>query len=159
MRRAAGVSPVVESGDRTLALPGPDAARALRAADREPSFADGGVELRFAGGDYREPGPAIVWIALRKPVLPGTEPSPLQRAVAAADFGNGVSAVLDWSTQLFINPDLTVHLERDPEGEWVALDAETTIGADGTGQATSTLYDERGRIGHAVQALYVDTRG
>jgi hypothetical protein len=44
-------------------------------------------------------------------------------------------------------------------GVWSALDAETTIGADGTGQSSSTLYDERGRIGHAVQALYVDARG
>ena len=24
---------------------------------------------------------------------------------------------------LFVNPDLTVHLAREPSGEWVALDA------------------------------------
>jgi exodeoxyribonuclease VII large subunit len=82
----------------------------------------------------------------------------LQRALAAADFGNGASAVLDWATQVFINPDLSVHLERDPVGEWVCMDAETTIGADGTGQATSALYDAHGRIGRGVQALYVDRR-
>jgi hypothetical protein len=60
---------------------------------------------------------------------------------------------------VFINPDLTVHLGREAEGEWIGLDAETTIAADGTGQAVSTLYDERGRIGRAVQALFVDRRG
>jgi hypothetical protein len=158
IRRAPGVSPEVAPTERTLPLPGPEAAQALHAHDGAPSFADRGVELRFAAGHYREPGPAIVWIALRAPVLPDEAPSALQRAVAAADFGNGVSAVLDWSTQVFINPDLTVHLERDPEGEWIALDAETTIGSDGTGQAVSTLFDERGRVGRAVQALYVDGR-
>ncbi len=51
-----------------------------------------------------------------------------------------------------------MHLERDPVGEWICLDAETTIAADGTGQAASTLYDEQGRIGRSVQSLYVDQR-
>ena len=70
----------------------------------------------------------------------------------------GVSAVLDWDTHVFIIADLTVHLERDAAGDWIALDAETTIGSDGTGQAASTLHDERGRIGRAAQALFVDRR-
>jgi hypothetical protein len=79
--------------------------------------------------------------------------------LAAADFGNGISSVLDWSEHVFINPDLTVHLEREPEGEWIALDARTRIAPDGTGVAESVLSDERGRVGRAVQALLVDRRG
>jgi hypothetical protein len=158
IRRAPGVSPTIAAPDRAPApVPGPQARSGLRfSADR--SFPGDGCDLRFARGDYREPGPAVAWIRLAVPVVAGEEPSGLQRALAAADFGNGVSAVLDWERQVFINPDLTVHLERDPVGEWVCLDAETTIGADGTGQATSTLYDERGRVGRAGQALYVDRR-
>jgi hypothetical protein len=158
IRRAAGVSPAVVSADPPPApLPGADQRAALRFGEG-PSFPDDGCELRFAHGDYRDPGPAVTWIRLAVPVVAGETPSGLQRVLAASDFGNGVSAVLDWSTQVFINPDLTVHLERDPVGEWICLDAETTIGADGTGQAASTLYDEQGRIGRAVQALYVDRR-
>jgi len=158
IRRAAGVSSTIASPDTAPApVPGPDARSGVRfGPDR--SFPDDACDLRFARGDYRAPGPAVAWIRLAVPVVAGEEPSGLQRAVAAADFGNGVSAVLDWERQVFINPDLTVHLERDPVGEWVCLDAETTIGADGTGQAASTLYDEQGRIGRAVQALYVDQR-
>jgi hypothetical protein len=159
LRRAVGVAPEIASPQRTLALPGPEAIQGLPAADGQPSFADGGVELRFARGSYAEPGPAVVWIALRADVVGGQPPSPLQRVMAAADFGNGASSVLDWGAHVFINPDLTVHLEREAEGEWIGLDAETTIAADGTGQAVSTLYDERGRIGRAVQALFVDRRG
>ena len=158
IRRAADVSPAVVSDARAPApLPGPEARPGVRfGADR--SFPDDGCELRFARGDYRAPGAAVAWIRLNVPVVAGETPTGLQRALAAADYGNGVSAVLDWDRQLFINPDLTVHLERDAVGEWICLDAETTIGDDGTGQATSTLYDERGRIGRAVQALYVDRR-
>ncbi len=157
LRRAEGVAPVVASDAVAPPLPGPDATARLRAVEGR-SFPDDGVELRFARGHYREPGPAMVWIRLNVPVVAGEVPTALQRVLAAADFGNGASAVLDWDGYVFINPDLNVHLERDAVGEWICLDAETTIGADGTGQATATIYDERGRIGRAVQGLYVDRR-
>ena len=122
-----------------------------------PMFGHDGVDVRYIRGDWGT-GPAFAWIALRMPVIAGEEPSPLQRALAAADFGNGVSAVLDWDRWAFINPDLTVYLEREPAGAWVGLDARTRLGADGTAVAESVLYDERGRFGRAVQALLVQPR-
>jgi hypothetical protein len=158
IRRAEGVAPVVAADGRAPALPGPEAVAKLRMDDGLRSFPDDGVELRFSAGHYRQPGPATVWIRLAAPVLPGERPSSLQRVLAAADFGNGASAVLDWDRYVFINPDLSVHLEREAEGEWICLEAETTIGPDGTGQAASTLYDQRGRIGRSVQGLFVDER-
>jgi hypothetical protein len=155
----ATAAPVVASTAQAPPLPGPAASAKLGASTPGMrSFPDDGVELRFAHGHYRDPGPATVWIRLNAPVVSGEEPSPLQRVLAAADFGNGASAVLDWDRFVFINPDLSVHLERDAEGEWICLEAETTIGADGTGQAVSTLYDRRGRIGRSVQGLFVDER-
>ena len=47
------------------------------------------------------------------------------RVMAAADFGNGLSGVLDYFKYIYINPDLTVYLHRQPVGEWVCLDAAT----------------------------------
>jgi len=91
-------------------------------------------------------------------VIAGEEPSPLQRALAAADFGNGISAALDWSGWAFINPDLTLYLEREPIGSWVGLDATTRVGPDGIAVAESVLHDERGRVGRAVQALLLEPR-
>jgi hypothetical protein len=78
-------------------------------------------------------------------VVAGEETTPLQRAVAFADFGNGLSRALDFRTHLFVNTDLTVHLHREPAGEWVALDARTDLDGSGAGQATSILRDETGR--------------
>jgi len=89
-------------------------------------------------------------------VVDGETPSPVQRVVAAADFGNGISAELDFRTALFINPDLTVSLTRPPEGEWVCVDARTRFGAPGLGTAESVLWDVDGRIGRAVQDLLVE---
>lgn len=161
VRRAPGGSPAVgldDAGAPPLPLPGPEAIRRFHPPDGGPSFAGAGMELRFARGEFFEPGPALVWMSLRAPVVAGEAPSPLQRTVAAADFASGVGSVLDWGRWVFINPDLTVHLERDAVGEWIVVEADTVIAPDGSGQTTSTLYDERGRIGRSVQALFVDAR-
>ena len=120
------------------------------------AFHNEGVEMRSAHGEFDRPGPATMWIRLRVPVVAGEEPSPWQRAVAAADFGNGVSAELEFGRSVFINPDLTVSLHRPPVGEWICLDARTRFGSPGIGAAESALWDIRGRIGRSVQNLVVE---
>lgn len=148
--------------DREPAPPGPDEGRSV------PFFAvphlDGpgyhtAMEVSFISGAFRESGPATVWMRMREPLLPDEEPSPLVRVLVAADSGNGVSSRLDPTQVLFINTDLTVHLLRMPVGEWVCLDARTTLGGSTLGLAQSALYDEQGALGHALQTLYVAERG
>jgi hypothetical protein len=116
------------------------------------------MENRFATGAFVDKGAATCWLRMRVPLVAGEKPAPLDRVLVAADSGNGVSNVLDFSTHLFVNADLTVHLHRYPIGDWVCLDARTSIEADGVGMAESALHDERGPIGRAVQSLYVATR-
>jgi hypothetical protein len=116
------------------------------------------MEVRFVRGGFVEPGPALVWLRMRQPLVAGEEPSPLQRVLVAADVGNGVSASLDYRRYLFINVDLTVHLERMPAGEWVCVDAQTLPQPTGNGTAESVLSDESGRIGRALQTLLIAQR-
>jgi acyl-Coa thioesterase superfamily protein/acyl-CoA thioesterase superfamily protein len=116
------------------------------------------MEWRAVAGAFLEPGPATVWMRMRQPLLAGEEPTPLQRALIAADVGNGISAVLDYREYVFINVDLTVHFERMPAGEWVCVDAVTRPQPTGIGTAESVLFDERGRIGRAAQSLLVARR-
>jgi Thioesterase-like superfamily len=117
------------------------------------------MEWRSVGGGFLELGPATVWMRMGCQLVAGEEPTPLQRTLVAADVGNGISAVLDWRRYVFINVDLSVHLERMPEGEWVCVDAVTLPQASGVGTAESVLSDERGRIGRAVQTLLISERG
>jgi hypothetical protein len=116
------------------------------------------MECRFLEGGFVEAGPAKVWMRMREPLVAGEEPSPLQRTLVAADVGNGVSAVLDYRRYLFINVDLTVHLERMPVGEWVCVDAQTLPQPNGVGTAESVLSDPSGRCGRALQTLLVSER-
>jgi hypothetical protein len=116
------------------------------------------MDYRFVSGAFQEPGPATVWMRMRQPLVDAEPPSPLQRVLTAADSGNGVSATLDWGRFLFINVDLSVHLERMPAGEWVCLDAVTLPQVNGVGVADTLLLDERGRIGRALQTLLVAER-
>jgi hypothetical protein len=69
-----------------------------------------------------------------------------------------VSRVVDFDRYLFVNTDLTVHLHREPEGEWVLLDARTLLEPHGAGLARSILSDERGQLGLAAQSLFVASR-
>ena len=117
------------------------------------------VELRFAAGGWGQRTPATVWTRLRVPVVPGEEPTGVQRVLAVADSGNGVSAVLSWDEWLFINTELTVHFRRPPRGEWICLDAETSIASGGAGLARSVLSDDEGVVAQGAQALLVAPRG
>jgi hypothetical protein len=116
-----------------------------------------GIELRQVVGQFRVPGPATAWFRLTAPLVPDEDPSPVQRAMVAADFGNGISQVLG-DAFVFINPDLVVHFEREPIGEWIALAAITRMTPGSGALASGVLYDTTGRIGQSEQSLYVGPR-
>jgi hypothetical protein len=127
-------------------------------APHRPMFAPDAIEIRFVSGMFHDGGPATAWFRMNHPLVAGEEPSPLQRLAAAGDFGNGISATLSWDHHLFINPDLTLYIERQPVGEWICLEAQTTIASEGIGLSESVLYDRQGRVGRATQALLVELR-
>jgi Thioesterase-like superfamily len=139
--------------------PGPDQGRTV------PFFPTGhdrgyhtGMEASFVSGGFLEQGPAVAWLRMRVPLVRGEPISPLARVLIAADSGNGVSSGLDYRRFIFVNPDLTVHLHRHPEGEWVCLQAETIVSRRGMGLAVSALHDLRGPIGYGLQSLLLGQR-
>jgi Thioesterase-like superfamily len=116
------------------------------------------MEVRFVSGGFTEIGPAAAWLRMRHPLVADEPPSPLVRTLIAADVGNGISAAVDFRRFVFVNVDLTVQLERLPEGEWVCVDAVTLPRPRGNATAESILGDERGRLGRALQTLLVAAR-
>jgi hypothetical protein len=116
------------------------------------------VEWRPVRGSFAVPGPAAVWARARYPLVPDEEPTGFERVLTIADSGNGASWELDLRRWMFINPELTVHLHREPVGEWICLDAQTAISAGGAGLATSVLSDLDGPVGVGAQSLLIAPR-
>jgi hypothetical protein len=141
-------------------FPGPEQGRPndFHRGGNRTMFATHAMEIRFVEGSFREPGPATAWFRLRHPLLAGEPATGLDLVAAAGDFGNGIASVLDWDEHLFINPELTLHVEREPVDEWVALQSHTRVLAGSVAIAESVLWDRQGRIGRATQALLVDRR-
>ena len=116
------------------------------------------VDWRFVYGNFADPGPCRAWARSRLPLLPGEELSPMVRALLLADCGSGISSALDPREFIFINVDLTVILQRDLAGDWLMLDAVSTMGGTGTGLCETVLADPAGIAGAAVQTLLVAPR-
>jgi Acyl-CoA thioesterase C-terminal domain/Acyl-CoA thioesterase N-terminal domain len=139
-------------------FPGPEAGEVNDWSEERPMFATHAMEIRFVQGRFRKPGPSTAWFRLRAPLIAGEATFGQDRAAAAGDFGNGIASTLSWSEHVFINPDLTLYLEREPVDEWVALQSEMRVLAGSVSVAESILWDRRGRIGRAVQSLLVGPR-
>lgn len=120
-------------------------------------FYPDGTEIIVVGGAGGS-GHAVAWIRLRGELLPGVAPSALARVAAAADFSNGLSWILPFEEWLFVNTELTIHLYREPVGEWIGLDARTVTGVSGIGLASGVLHDLDGPIGMCAQSLFVQRR-
>ncbi len=149
----------VNAGSSAAPPPGPEHGRPNDFARGELElFPRDAIEIRFVAGAFYERGPATAWFRLRVPVVDGEEPSALQRLAAAADFPNGIATEVPWDEYVFINPDLTVYVEREPRGDWICLDAQMRVGDGGTGFSEAVLYDSQGRVGRSLQSLYVARR-
>lgn len=109
-------------------------------------------------GGFDRPGPAVAWARQRIPLVAGEQPTGLQRLLAVADSGNGVSWSIDMGKHTFMNTDLTVHVFREPVGEWICLDAQTAAAPGGVGLATSVLSDASGPLGVGAQSLFIGVR-
>ncbi|MGE3325482.1 MAG: thioesterase family protein [Acidimicrobiia bacterium] len=143
--------------------PGPDSARPRGHGgawidDDHIMFHNEGAEVRFVESAWDEPGPSVVWIRLLVPVLDNEPITPMQRVVAASDFSNGVSWALPVEDWIYINPDLTVHVAREPIGEWIGMRTRTQFGPHGMAFTDGELFDTTGRIGRANQSLIIEKR-
>jgi hypothetical protein len=117
------------------------------------------LDVRIAEGDLGTPGPGASWFRFDADLADGLEITPLARVAAAGDFGNGIGAPLQMGPWLYVNPDLTVACHRLPIDEWVGIRARSAAEPVGVGLTTTDLFDRSGRLGTALQSLYVDRAG
>lgn len=116
------------------------------------------LEWRFTAGSFNAPGPAAAWTRPLVPLVEGEPITPLEHLLVMTDAASGISAELDWAQATFANVDLTVSLYRPPAGNWLAMDATTSLGPAGSAQCFADLYDATGRIGRSAASLFVEPR-
>ncbi len=117
------------------------------------------IEVRYDpdGGDGGG-GPTTMWMRT-VPILAGEDASGIQRLCPLADCGNGISYNDYLDRVLFINPDLSVSVFREPEGDWFCSRATSHWSGDGTGFTEATLFDRNGLVGQATQSLLLFPAG
>ncbi len=116
------------------------------------------LEWRFVQGAFDDLGPATLWARPRIPLLPDAPSDALERLLIVLDSANGVSAELplrDWS---FVPIDLQLSLHREPQGDWVGIDARSVIDSSGVGTAHTTVFDSAGACGRSLHTLFVRKR-
>jgi hypothetical protein len=103
-------------------------------------------------------GRGIAWIRIPCPFVAGEETSPLVRAAAISDFGNGLGHIHAGEGLGFINVDITMHLHRPPEGEWIGMDVVAGAQTTGIGMNEATLFDTTGPFARVSQSLLANPR-
>ena len=141
------------AGEAIPTMPGPDAGSLWDGSQTWSGGFIASLEIRVLPG-WR-PGRGQVWIRPRVPLLRSAEPAELARFFGMIDTMNGVAVRVQPDQVAFPNMDLTVHMFRQPHGEWLGLDDEVSFGAGGVGMTSAVLHDETGPFGRALQILTV----
>jgi hypothetical protein len=83
---------------------------------------------------------------------------PILRLATLADHASGTGNDMDYGKYTSINPDLTIHVLREPRSEWIGIRGLTRRAEDGIGQSHATLYDLDGPIANVSASLLLDKR-
>lgn len=100
--------------------------------------------------------PAVLWVRPRQPLVSGHETPPAARAAFASDFASALASYLDIRRWSYINPDVNLHLLREPTSDWIGVDGVTWVGERGIGHGRAGLYDLDGFIGSASASQVVE---
>ncbi|WP_416343972.1 thioesterase family protein [Isoptericola peretonis] len=140
------------AGGAPAPLPGPDATPGW---DPTTDWPGGFVESIDVRRTLAGPGRGHVWVRTGHTLVADEKVGSLARTVGLLDLANGMSVRADPRRVAFPNVDLSAHLHRAPEGEWLGLDTTVTFGPAGAGLTSSVLHDERGAFGTLAQGLVV----
>lgn len=113
------------------------------------------VRTRPIEGSVIKPGPGRVWLALDADIVLGLPATMFEKSCVFADFGNGVGSATFANEWSFANLDVGIHFLREPQGEWIMIDAETIAAGNGHGLARSTMADTAGVFAIATQTIFV----
>lgn len=103
--------------------------------------------------DEEQPGRARFWMRPTVPLIADAEVSGTARMLGLVDIANGITPLIAPTVMAFPNVDLTAHLFRAPQTDWIGFDTTVSFGPRGHGLTHTALHDEHGPIGTVQQSL------
>ena len=102
--------------------------------------------------DPEDPLGGRTWLRLAGPLVEGEEPSPVLRLASIADMITSSAGRLGpgW---ISINPEVSLQIEREPEGEWFCMTSTVRFGDDGVGTSEGIVHDRIRRVGRASKSV------
>jgi Thioesterase-like superfamily len=116
------------------------------------------AETITVAGDFHQPGPGARWVRILSPVVSGCTLSPLETVAMLADFGSGVGPLCSPAEWSFANVDISLHLLRLPQDDWMLIESASESAGNGYGVANARLGDRHGMFGSAHQTIFLDSR-
>lgn len=104
--------------------------------------------------------PGMRWSRMTRPLLPFA--SLLATLFTAADNASAfwLSGSGAWPTNFgFPNVDVSVHVSRAPQGEWIGVTPDAQLHETGMGMSEGALYDRTGLVGRTCQTNILVPRG
>ena len=106
------------------------------------------VEFRFMTSRTASE-PHMAWTHIPLPLLPDVPLSAPVRAAGTADFANFLGNLAHDDGTAFINADITLHLHRDPVGEWICVAVASRRSVEGVAIVDAAFLDRTGPFGRS----------
>ncbi|HVV31406.1 MAG TPA: thioesterase family protein [Mycobacteriales bacterium] len=145
---AATLPPAAAPADLTRT--GPDGAALPSPLGPDPLW-----DAHRARWESYAPGEGSVWLRPHCRLVEDEPLTPTVRAALVADLIMSGGGLLPPADFVVVNPDLSLLLERPPDGEWINVRSRVRVGPDGLGQSEGTLHDRTGRFARVCKSLLV----
>ncbi len=141
------------AGQEIEGLPHPDS---LPEWDGMHIWSGGFIDsLEFKEIEGHGPGRGRAWLRTDKALAEGHEVSPIAAALALSDTANGIGPRQDPREWMFPNVEISIHIWRQPVGDWVGLDGQVAFGPTGAGLTSTWMHDTQGAFARIEQSLTV----
>lgn len=124
---------------------------------QEPDDAASFDTVPVPGHGFNDDGRRQLWTRERRPLVSGAALTPFVRAALVADIASPLANFGPQGLD-YINADLTLHLGRLPDGEWIGVETSTRVASAGVSVAVCTLHDLIGPIGLSTVCAVVNAR-
>ncbi len=141
------------AGNELRVVDGPDSAEPVDPTQEWPGGYIASLEMRALPGG--RDGRRTVWMRTATDLIEGERATPLASLMTRIDTANGIATRVRPTELMFPNVELSIHLLRRPDPEWVGLDTRVSFGSTGLGLTSSTVHDGNGPLGRVEQCLTV----